>query len=116
MNITKQATDDVILAELGRRLAQARLDRNLTQAQLATEAGVSQRTIQRLELGAVATQLSGFIRVCRTLELLERFELLIPEPMPSPVAQLKLGRTRRQRASRSQPKKAPGTQWQWGDE
>jgi transcriptional regulator with XRE-family HTH domain len=116
MNITKQATDAVILAELGRRLAQARLDRNLTQGQLATEAGVSQRTIQRLETGAVATQLSGFIRVCRTLDLLDRFDLLIPEPAPSPVAQLKLGRNRRQRASRSQAKATPGTQWQWGDE
>jgi len=47
--ITKQATDDSVLAELGGRLARIRLDRNLTQAQLAEQAGVSKRTIERLE-------------------------------------------------------------------
>ncbi len=75
---------------MGERLAKIRLDRNLTQAQLATQAGVSKRTVERLEAGAVATQLSGFIRVCRVLDLIERFDLLVPEPVPSPVAQLKL--------------------------
>ena len=53
MKITKQATDEVILGELGGRLAKIRLDRNLTQAQLATQAGVSKRTVERLEAGAV---------------------------------------------------------------
>ena len=38
MKITKQATDEVILVELGGRLAKIRLDRNLTQAQLAMQA------------------------------------------------------------------------------
>jgi hypothetical protein len=37
MKITKQVTDEAILAELGGRLARIRLDRNLTQAQLAAE-------------------------------------------------------------------------------
>ena len=78
MKITKQATDAVILGELGSRLAKIRLDHNLTQAQLATQAGVSKRTVERLETGAVATQLSGFIRVCRVLDLIERFESAHP--------------------------------------
>ena len=114
MKITKQATDAVILGELGGRLAKVRLDRNLTQAQLATQAGVSKRTVERLESGAVATQLSGFIRVCRTLNLVERFELLVPEPVPSPVAQLKLGGKQRQRASVTKPAPPSAKQWQWG--
>lgn len=116
MRITKQATDTVILGELGGRLAKIRLDRNLTQAQLATQAGVSKRTVERLESGAVATQLSGFIRVCRALDLVERFDLLVPEPVPSPVAQLKLGGKQRRRASA--PKSAPpaAKKWQWGVE
>lgn len=116
MNITRQATDAVILSELGGRIAKIRLDRNLTQAQLAAQAGVSKRTVERLEAGAVATQLSGFIRVCRVLDLIERFDLLIPEPLSSPIAQLKLHGKKRQRAS---PTRQPGTsakQWRWGDE
>ena len=116
MKITKQATDEAILAELGARLAKIRLDRNLTQAELATQAGVSKRTVERLETGAVATQLSGFIRVCRVLDVIERFELLVPEPVPSPVAQLKLAGRKRQRASTAKPNRPTGTKWQWGPE
>jgi transcriptional regulator with XRE-family HTH domain len=103
MKINNQATDEAILAELGGRLAKTRLDRNLTQVQLAERAGVSKRTVERLEAGAVATQLPGFIRVCRVLDLVDRFDLLLPEPVLSPMAQLKLGGRKRQRASTAKP-------------
>jgi transcriptional regulator with XRE-family HTH domain len=116
MKIVKQATDEAVLGELGARLAKARLERNLTQAQLAAQAGVSKNTVQRLESGGVATQLSGFIRVCRVLDLVERFDLLVPEPVPSPVEQLKLRGRRRQRASAKRKAKAAPKKWQWGDE
>jgi transcriptional regulator with XRE-family HTH domain len=116
MKITKQATDEAILRELGGRLARVRLERNLTQAQLAEQAGVSKRTVERLESGSVATQLSGFIRVCRVLDVMERFDLLVPEPVPSPVEQLKLRGRKRQRASAKRKTQVPSKKWQWGDE
>lgn len=116
MKITKQATDKAVLTELGGRLTRIRLERNLTQAQLAEQAGVSKRTVQRLEAGAVATQLSGFIRVCRVLDVLEHFDALIPEPVPSPLAQLKLRGQQRRRASTVKTVKSPAKKWQWGDE
>jgi transcriptional regulator with XRE-family HTH domain len=116
MKITKQAPDDAVLSELGGRLAQVRLARNLTQAQLATQAGVSKRTVERLESGGVATQFSGFLRVCRALDLAERFDLLVPEPVPSPIEQLKLQGQKRQRASAKRKAPAPSKKWQWGDE
>ena len=116
MKITKQATDEAVLSELGGRLAEVRLERNLTQAQLGEQAGVSKRTVERLESGSVATQLSGFIRVCRVLEVIERFDLLVPEPVPSPVEQLKLRGRRRQRASAKRKTKTPSKKWKWGDE
>ena len=115
MKITKQATDEVVLNELGERLARIRLDRNLTQAQLATQAGVSKRTVERLEAGTVGTQLSGFIRVCRALDVIGRFDLLVPEPAPSPVEQLKMAGRQRQRASTAKPAKPSAKKWQWGD-
>jgi transcriptional regulator with XRE-family HTH domain len=99
MKISAQLTDAAILGELGQRITGARLERNLTQAALAADAGVSKRTIERLESGAVATQLSGFIRVCRVLGLADGFDALIPAPVPSPVAQLKMQGRTRQRAS-----------------
>lgn len=116
MKISKQATDKTILTELGERLAKVRLERNLTQTQLAEQAGVSKSTVQRLESGGVATQLSGFIRVCRVLDLIERFELLLPEPVPGPVAQLKQRGKKRQRASPARAVKPSAKKWQWGDE
>jgi transcriptional regulator with XRE-family HTH domain len=123
MKIKGNATDDAVLAEIGKRLTQTRLASNLTQAQLAEQAGVAKRTVERLEAGAVATQLSGFIRVCRVLDLLDRFDSLIPESQPSPMAELKLRGKRRQRASGGKGKgKAPGPKpaspakkWRWAD-
>jgi len=115
MKITKRATDGAILVELGGRLARIRLDRNLTQAKLATQAGVSKRTVERLEAGTVGTQLSGFIRVCRVLNLIQGFDLLLPEPVPSPVEQLKMAGRKRRRASAAKPVKSSATKWQWGD-
>jgi transcriptional regulator with XRE-family HTH domain len=116
MKIVKQATDQVILRELCGRLARMRLDLNLTQAQLAEQAGVSKRTLERLESGNVATQLSSFIRVCRVLGVLDRIDLFVPEPAPSPVEQLKLRGRKRQRASANQATQASFKKWQWGNE
>ena len=116
MKINKQATDEAVLAELGGRLERIRLERNLTQAQLAEQAGISKRTVERLEAGAVAARLSGFIRVCRVLDLLDRFEVFIPEPVPSPVAQLKLQGRRRRRASTPKAASPAAQKWQWGAE
>jgi transcriptional regulator with XRE-family HTH domain len=115
MKITNQMTDQALLQVLGERLARARIDLNLTQAALAEQSGVAKRTIERLESGEAATQLSGFLRVCRTLGLLERFELLLPEPLPSPMAQLKQQGRKRQRASGL---KAPlaARKWTWAEQ
>jgi transcriptional regulator with XRE-family HTH domain len=121
MKVSRQATDEAILEELGGRLAQVRLGKNLTQAQLAQQAGISKRTLERLESGEVAAQLSAFIRVCRALDLLDNFENLIPAGGPSPIAQLKLGGRQRRRASGvapralNDPPPAGGT-WTWGDD
>lgn len=115
MKITPHLTDDTILRELGARLTAARLDQNLTQAALAEQAGLSKRTVERLESGEVAAQLSGFIRVCRALGLMDRVEALVPEPAPSPMAQLKLqGRTRKRATSRKTPALEP-KKWTWGE-
>src|SRR3989304_2190643 len=59
MKLSKQLTDEAILREVGSRLAGARLARNLTQAALAEEAGVSKRTVERLAAGGGAGGASG---------------------------------------------------------
>lgn len=114
MKISNQLTDEVILRELGERLARVRLERNLTQAGVAEQAGVSKRTVERMEAGGV-TQLVNLVRVCRVLDLLERFESLIPEPVASPVAQLKLRGKERKRASSTRATTARAGKWHWDD-
>lgn len=115
MKFSPQLTDEAILQELGGRLARVRIEHNLTQATLAEQAGLSKRTVERLESGEVATQLSGFLRVCRALGLLDRFNLLLPEPMASPMAQLKLAGRKRQRATGKKTAAHASKKWTWGE-
>ena len=107
-------SDVAVLAELGRRLAGRRLELNLTQAALAREAGVSKRTLVRLE-GGESTQLTNLIRVLRSLGLLDNLDAFVPPPTPSPLEQLRLQGRPRQRASRRTSAK-PAQEWTWGDE
>ena len=115
MKIASQIADEELLKLIGERLARLRLAKNLTQAELAEQAGLGLRTVQRLELGATATQLSGLVRVCRVLGLVERFDAFIPEEAASPITQLKLqGRKRRRASGRKAAATAP-KKWQWGE-
>jgi transcriptional regulator with XRE-family HTH domain len=107
-------SNDALLKELGNRLQRYRLNRNMTQVALAKEAGVSERTIIRIEQGH-STQLSNFIRLLRSLGLLENMDALVPKPAISPIQQMKLQSKNRKRASSS---KLDNTDrvWSWGDE
>ena len=117
MKISEHLSDQAILRELGGRLGALRLSRNLTQATLAAEAGVSKRTIERLERGEVAARLSGLVRVCKALGLSDHLDTLVPSPAESPVDQLRLARRRRRRASgKRSPAAAKPARWTWGDE
>ena len=114
MKIEGLLTDESILVELGKRLTQRRLELELTQADLADQAGISKRTVERIEAGAT-TQLATLIRILRALELLDGVENLIPEPGPRPMDLLKLKGRQRQRAPRKK-KAARDEPWTWGDE
>lgn len=116
MKIKNKNSDALVLKSIGERLAQIRLAKNLTQEQVAEQAGLGLRTVQRLELGATATQLSGFIRVCRVLEVLENLDAFLPEPPDSPIERLKLQKRTRLRASgKKSPTTTKSNSWQWGE-
>lgn len=115
MKIDDNLVDASVAKELGRRLTSLRLAQNLSQRQLAERAGLGFRTIQRLEQGAAATQLSGFLRVCRALGLMDRIDQLITEPPASPFDQLRLSKQRRQRATGRRKPEGPPPAWTWGE-
>lgn len=116
MKLENSNSDQVVLEELGSRLARRRLDRNLTQSELAHEAGVSRATIERLEAGH-AVKSSSLIRVLRSLDQLAALDRLIPEPVPSPIERIRLsGRQRRRAAgSRTMRPSQDHEPWTWGD-
>ena len=108
------ATDGALQQELGHRLAQARIARGRTQAQLARQAGVSKSTLERLEAGH-NTQLHNLLRVLRALEMLDNLETLVPDESVRPMDLLKLNK-RRMRASGKHRPATSDSGWQWGDE
>lgn len=116
MATTGNVSDEALLAELGRRLTQHRLNRDFTQQAVADEAGVSLRTLQRMELGH-STQLSNLLRVLRALKLLNNLDALVPEPPVSPIQQLRLkGKTRRRASGKVAEPAQSAEPWSWGDE
>jgi len=114
MNIHFLLTDDQILSVLGRRIEAIRLQRNMTQAHLAREAGVSKSTIERLESGSVSTRLTTLVRILRVLQLVDRFDMLIPEVTTSPMELLKRQGKPRKRASKRKDEDHEHKPWTWG--
>jgi transcriptional regulator with XRE-family HTH domain len=74
----------------------------MSQAELADKAGVSKRTVERMESGA-STQTDTLVRILRALDRLDRLELLVPEMRPRPMDILKLKGEERQRIDQLHP-------------
>ena len=113
MKILDTHTDQTILAEIGERIARRRLAHQLTQAELAEQAGIGKRTLERAEAGET-TQFSTIIRIFRVLDLLPKLDQILAEPAIRPLeAAARKGKIR-QRApgSRKTKKSKP---WSWGE-
>lgn len=88
-----------IAEELGNRLKQARLNADLTQAELASRTGLNRRTILNAEKGKV--HLKNFIAILASLDMLEQINMLLPAQEISPLQLAKLKGRERQRASKT---------------
>jgi len=115
MAIDNDQTDTKILADIGKRLARQRLGMNLTQAELALKAGVSKSTLERMESGR-SVQLTNFIRVLRSLNLIHAMGSFLPKPIPGPIELIKSKGKERKRANPNREKNKPVKAWSWGDE
>jgi transcriptional regulator with XRE-family HTH domain len=116
MKITDTLTDQATLTELATRVQRARLDQQMTQADLAERAGVARPTVERFEASGVA-QLVTLVRILRALGLLDRLDTLLPETSLRPIEALETRGVGRKRASRPRSvHKVPEAPWTWGDQ
>ncbi|MCK7598625.1 helix-turn-helix domain-containing protein [Microbulbifer sp. CAU 1566] len=86
-----------IAESLGQRLKQARLNRDLTQLEVAEHAGVSRKAVLNAEKGKV--QLEVLIAILQALDLTAQLDNFLPPQPPSPIQLAKLQGKKRQRAS-----------------
>lgn len=111
--LQKTQTDEAVLTEIGKRLARHRIVQGLTQAELAEEAGIGKRTLERVEAGQTA-QLSTLIRILRALDLFARLDAMLPEAETRPLEAVARKGRKRQRAS-GRKKAGPSKPWTWND-
>lgn len=90
-------SNSAVVQEAGKRIKELRLRKNLSQKQLAEQAGVSVFTIAQIEKGK-SVSFVLFIAVIRVLRLLDNMELLLPKPEVSPIELLKLQTKKPRRA------------------
>jgi putative transcriptional regulator len=90
-------TASAFAEEIGERLKQARLNRDLTQSEVAVLAGVARKTVLNAEKGKV--QLEILIAIMMALDLTDQIDLFLPKQEISPLQLAKLQGKKRQRAS-----------------
>lgn len=108
--------DDVeVLKEIGRRISFLRISAQWKQDELAEKAGISRYALSRLENGAGGMRLESFISVLRSLHILNRLSVVLPEPSLTPIQMHELEKKANKMPKRvrsSSVKKAV----RWGDE
>lgn len=103
-----------LAAEIGSRIRQARLNANLTQQEVADQAGVSRKAIAGAESGKV--QLETLLAIMTALQLTSQLDAFLPNQPLSPIQLAKLhGKTRQkaggQRKSLRDKSKTDDTTW-----
>lgn len=109
-------SNQLIHDQLCHRLKMARLEANITQAELAERTGVSIITVKRAESGKGNMTLMTLIALMRGLGRLEQLNNFLPEPSLSPLQLKASAGQRRQRASSRDAARESAIGWQWGDE
>ena len=90
-------TEHELMHEIGQRLSGYRLQKNLTQEELATATGLNQKTISHAEAGK-DPRLSTIIRILRALGRIEALDAFLPKPGISPLMLAKMAGRERRRA------------------
>ena len=92
-------SDDRLAQLLGEFIKHHRVDKNISQDELATKAGLSRPTISLMERGK-SMNLNSIIRVLRVLDLLYLFDAIKITQTISPLEMLKIQEKQRKRSSK----------------
>ncbi|MBK7381847.1 MAG: helix-turn-helix domain-containing protein [Flavobacteriales bacterium] len=106
----KVLKDEKVVTQLGKELRRMRLERNLSQAEVAKRGGLDRTTVVKLEAGRAAT-LMTVVQVLRAMDRLEVLDGFHEEPQLTPYQvveqQAKYLKKQRKRASRQKPEIVP---------
>jgi transcriptional regulator with XRE-family HTH domain len=92
-------SDKAIVRDIGKRIRQMRLNKNISQKTLSEKIGIHRVTLSKIERGQRISLLT-LIQIMRGLGELQRLENIIPEDIISPIQLAKLQGKKRKRASR----------------
>ena len=90
MDTIDDMNDEALLQEVGRRIAFIRRSSQIKQEELAEKAGISRYALSRLENGAGGIRLESFLSVLRSLNVLNRLSVVLPEPTLTPIQLVEL--------------------------
>lgn len=96
--IAAYQTNSEILAILGSRMRQRRLDRNMSLDVMAEKSGLNKKTLAKMEMGE-DVRMSSFVKQLRVLGMLGSLDAAVPDALPSSAA-FKKPMQLRERASR----------------
>ena len=114
MRISGEENNAFLLKEIGERIRDIRVAVPLTQKEIAEKAGVSPRTVERIENGE-NVKIENLLNILRVLDLLENINTLIPEQEIPPSVLLDRGK-KRVRAYLQKSEHVKESKWKWGDE
>lgn len=116
---TNLSNSEQIEQQLCKKLEAVRLMKNISQANLAKEAGISRRTVSRMENGK-GVSLDTFIRVMQALDLTNELKALIPSTDIRPIERVNRKGRKGPRKNASSPRtrknQVAEKKWKWGDE
>jgi transcriptional regulator with XRE-family HTH domain len=109
MKINSLMPEQMILQELGQRLARVRKQQGFSQTRLAQEAGIGVATLRRIEAGQ-DSQMETWLKLMKTLRRVGAVEAWLPESFDSPMQEVLKNRKRKARHE------TDGEVIKWGDE
>jgi transcriptional regulator with XRE-family HTH domain len=93
MKDTSFKTPQELQTELGKRLRELRLQRNLDKRATAEKAGIAEKSLRNLETGR-GSSVETLLRTLKALDYLEGIEMLAPKPSVNPLALLRTAKPR----------------------